>query len=60
MAEEEKPNNPKVAQYLSEVLENISNQRHRRIIQAYKGENPVQLMETELSEIVMEILNSED
>lgn len=60
MAEEEKPKDSKIEKYLSEVLEKISTQKHKRIIRAYKGDNPVQSMETELGEIVTEIMNRED
>ena len=60
MTEEVKPKDPKIENYLYEILERISNQEHRRIIQAYRGDNPVQSMETELGKIVMEIVNRED
>ena len=33
---------------------------HLRLIQAYEGDNPVESMETELGEILMEVLRRED
>jgi len=60
MAEDVRPNESQVEKYLEEVLGNISDPFHKRIIKAYKGDNPVQSMESELGKIVMEILNLED
>ena len=60
MAEEKKLKDPKIEKYFNEVLEKISDLKHKRIISAYKGDNPVQSMEAELGKIVMEIVNRED
>ena len=60
MAEEKTPKDPRIETYLGEVLEKIQDQKHKRILQAYKGDNPVHSMEMELGKIVMEIVNRED
>ena len=46
--------------YIEGVLKNLSKETHKRIIKAFKGEDPVRSMEAELGEIVMEIVNRED
>lgn len=45
--------------FLKELLEQISDPIHRRLIEAYAGENPVRSMESKLSEILMEVLRRE-
>lgn len=47
-------------EFLNEILKEISDPIHRRLIQAYKGDNPVESMETELSKILSEVLQRED
>lgn len=47
-------------EYVSEIIENLTDPVHRRIIQAYKDANPVQSMESELVTVIREILNRED
>jgi len=48
------------AEYLDELLKKISDPVHKRLIQAYMGNNPVQSMESELGEILKEVLHLED
>ena len=48
------------AEYLDELLKKISDPVHKRLIQAYMGSNPVQSMESELGEILKEVLHLED
>ena len=47
-------------EYLDELLAELSEPVHKRLIQAYRGNNPVQSMESELGKILMEVLNRED
>ena len=47
-------------EYIEDILESLSNPIHKRIIRAYKGDNPVESMESELGKIVMEIIEHED
>ena len=47
-------------EYLDELLEELSDPVHKRLIQAYLGNNPVQSMESELGNILMEVLHRED
>lgn len=48
------------AEYLDELLKKISDPVHKRLIQAYMGNDPVQSMESELGEILTEVLHLED
>jgi len=45
---------------LTELLEELSNPIHKRLIQAYQGEDPLSSMESELATILMELLHSEN
>jgi len=47
-------------EYLDELLAELPNPVHKRLIQAYRGNNPVQSMESELGKILMEVLHRED
>ena len=46
--------------HLDELLAELSDPIHKRLIQAYQGDDPVQSMESELGRILMEILHRED
>ncbi len=46
--------------YLDELLEKLSEPVHKRLIQAYQGNDPVQSMESELANILIEVLQHED
>ena len=46
-------------EYLTQLLEVLSDPIHKRIIKAYAGENPVESMESELTKILTEVLNRE-
>jgi len=46
--------------YLDELLAELPNPVHKRLIQAYQGNDPVQSMESELGKILMEVLHRED
>lgn len=43
-----------------ELLKGLKNPIHKRLIQAYQGEDPLKSMESELGKILLEILNRED
>jgi hypothetical protein len=47
-------------EFLKEILEKISNPIHKRLIQAYKEDSPVNSMEFELKKILIEVINRED
>ncbi len=46
-------------QFLKEILEVVTDPIHKCLIAAYCGEDPVQSMESELSEILREVLRRE-
>lgn len=45
---------------LNELLAELSDPVHKRLIQAYRGNDPVKSMEFKLGEILMEVLQHED
>ena len=45
---------------IEELLQQVSDPTHKRLLQAYRGSDPVQFMEAELSNILMEVLRGED
>ena len=47
-------------EYLDELLAELSDPVHKRIIEVYRGNDPVELMESELGKILMEVLRRED
>lgn len=50
----------KCEEFLKEILKEISDPIHRRLIQEYEEDNPVDSMESELRKILMEVLQRED
>jgi Trp operon repressor len=47
-------------EFLDELQREVSDSLHSRLIQAYRGDNPVQSMESELANILFEVLRDED
>ncbi len=47
-------------EFLSELLEEITDPIHTRIIKAYQGDDPVNSMENELGMVLLEVLAHED
>jgi hypothetical protein len=47
-------------EFLNELQREVSDPLHRRLIHAYRGDNPVQSMESELAKILLEVLRGED
>ena len=47
-------------EYMRRFLERLPDPVHRRLIQAYGGEDPVASMEVELGNVLREVVNSED
>lgn len=47
-------------QYIDELLAQISDPIHKRLIQANRGTDPVESMESELSDVLLEVLHRED
>ncbi len=46
--------------YLNELLAELPDPIHKRLIEAYQGDAPVQSMESELGKILTEVLHHED
>lgn len=51
---------PPREEFLDELLAELSDPIHKRLIQTYRGDDPVQSMESELGKILMEVLHRED
>lgn len=51
---------PSIEQCIDELLAELSDPVHKQLIQAYRGSDPVQSMESELGKILMEVLHRED
>lgn len=46
--------------FVERFVEGLSDPIHKRLIQAYRGEDPVGSMEAELSTVLKEVMESED
>ena len=46
--------------FLIELLEEVSNPIHKRLVKAYQGNNPVESMESELGQILLEVIHREN
>ncbi|HUW96529.1 MAG TPA: hypothetical protein VMW58_12145 [Anaerolineae bacterium] len=46
--------------YVRQFLEQLSNPIHKRVIEAYEGDDPVMSMESELVRVLREVLEDED
>jgi hypothetical protein len=46
--------------FLVQLKQQISNPVHKRLIEAYKGEEPVPSMESALQEILLGVMHRED
>lgn len=51
------PKDNKKEELLKELISNLSNPTHKRLIEAYKSDNPLESMESELGKILLEIYN---
>ena len=51
------PKDNKKEELLKELINNLSNPIHKRLIEAYKSDNPLESMESELGKILLEIYN---
>lgn len=47
-------------EYQAELLEKVSDDVHKRLVEAYQLKNPVESMEDKLGEILLEVLQNED
>jgi len=47
-------------EYQAELLEMVSDNVHKRLIEAYQLKDPVESMEDKLGEILLEVLQNED
>jgi len=48
------------SQFLAELLDQLQDPVHVRLVKAFEGDEPVQSMEEELKRIILEILNYEN
>jgi hypothetical protein len=60
MSQETIIQDPPSEKYLDELLAELSAPVHKRLIEAYQGDDPVQSMESELGKILIEVLRCED
>lgn len=60
MMEEISSKNSRREEFLKELQRELSAPLHKRLIQAYLGDDPVQSMESELANILLEVLHRED
>jgi len=49
----------KKEQLLQELISNLPNPIHKRLIEAYESESPLRSMESELGKILLEIYNED-
>ena len=54
------PRNARAQVFLDELQRKVSNPIHKRLIQACQSDNAVECMESELRQILLEILRRED
>lgn len=52
------PQRPRKSDFLSDLIAQVDDPNHKRVLSAYKPENPTQSMEAELGRLLMEILAS--
>lgn len=45
--------------YLKELLGGVQDGVHKRLVEAYRGQNPLESMESELRKIIMEVVEGE-
>jgi len=60
MSQETIPQEPPSKKYLDELIAELSDPIHKRLIEAYQGDDPVQSMESELEKILIEVVRCED
>lgn len=58
--EEVSSQNSRREEFLDALQRELSDPMHRRLIQAYRGDDPVQSMESELAKTLLEVLHHED
>lgn len=54
------PQDSPCKEYVDELLAELSDPVHKRLIQAYRGDDPIRSMESELGKILTEVLSGED
>lgn len=59
MTEEVSSEKSRREEFLDELQREVSDPLHRQLIQAYRGDDPVQSMESELAKILFEVLRGE-
>ncbi len=60
MSDQQRSGDSKRQQFIADLLSRLSDPIHKRLVEAYKGESPLETMEAELSAILMEITGDED
>jgi hypothetical protein len=59
-ANENKANNARQKEIISDILSQLSDPLHKRIVNAYGGEDPVDSMELELGKVLLDIWTDEN
>jgi hypothetical protein len=57
---EASPQDSRLTELLEDLLKELSDPVHKRLIRAYGGQDPVESMESELASILRELIASED
>ena len=57
---EASPQESRLTELLEDLLKQLSDPVHKRLIRVYGGQEPVQSMESELASILRELIASED
>ena len=60
MSGEASPQDSRLTELLEDLLKELSDPVHKRLIRAYGGQDPVESMESELASILRELIASED
>lgn len=60
MMEKASSPNSRQKEFLDELQRELSDPFYGRLIHAYRGDDPVQSMESELAEMLLEVLRRED
>ena len=58
--DEKKIEHQRIKTYQAELIEELNNPIHKRLVKAYKSSSPVNSMEDELGKILLEVLNDEN
>jgi hypothetical protein len=61
MSDQQEPSKPsRLDEFLADLMSAATDPIHKRILQVYQGTDPVKAMETELGQILLEVVKRED